>query len=143
VKIGGFGGQGVMSAGILMANCATHEGLNATWLPSHGPEMRGGTANASVVISEQPIGSPVVDYPNVLIAMNGPSLDSFEAGVAPRRADYRQLLPGQPEGRTRGCEGTLRSGCGYGQRAGIHGCGQYGGPDRVPQGKRRAEHRHS
>ncbi len=83
VKIAGFGGQGVMSAGILMANCAIHEGLNATWLPSYGPEMRGGTANASVVISEQPIGSPVVDFPNVLIAMNGPSLDSFEDKVAP------------------------------------------------------------
>jgi len=83
VKIAGFGGQGVMSAGVLMANCATHEGLNATWLPSYGPEMRGGTANASVVISRQPIGSPVVDFPNVLIAMNGPSLDAFEASVAP------------------------------------------------------------
>jgi 2-oxoisovalerate ferredoxin oxidoreductase beta subunit len=83
VKIAGFGGQGVMSAGVLMANCATHEGLNATWLPSYGPEMRGGTANASVVISEQPIGSPVVGFPNVLIAMNGPSLDSFEQTVAP------------------------------------------------------------
>ncbi len=83
VKIAGFGGQGVMSAGILLANCATHEGLNATWLPSYGPEMRGGTANAGVVISGQPIGSPVVDFPNVLIAMNGPSLDSFEDTVAP------------------------------------------------------------
>ena len=83
VKIAGFGGQGVMSAGVLMANCATHEGLNATRLPSYGPEMRGGTANASVVIFQQPIGSPVVDFPNVLIAMNGPSLDAFEASVAP------------------------------------------------------------
>lgn len=81
VKISGFGGQGVMSAGVLLANCATGEGLNATWLPSYGPEMRGGTANASVIVSNGDIGSPVVDYPNVLIAMNIPSLDTFEPKV--------------------------------------------------------------
>lgn len=78
VKISGFGGQGVMSAGILLANCAIREGLNATWLPSYGPEMRGGTANASVILSSRQIGSPVVDRPNVLIAMNAPSLHAFE-----------------------------------------------------------------
>ena len=83
VKIAGFGGQGVMSAGVLIADCAVMEGLSATWLPSYGPEMRGGTANASVIVSADPIGSPVVDYPNVLIAMNGPSLDSFEDKVPP------------------------------------------------------------
>ncbi len=81
VKIAGFGGQGVMSAGILLADCTIIEGLNATWLPSYGPEMRGGTANASVIVSKKPIGSPVVDKPNVLIAMNGPSLDTFENNV--------------------------------------------------------------
>jgi 2-oxoisovalerate ferredoxin oxidoreductase beta subunit len=81
VKIAGFGGQGVMSAGVLLADCAIMEGLNSTWLPSYGPEMRGGTANASVIVSEETIGSPVVDYPNVLIAMNGPSLDNFEDKV--------------------------------------------------------------
>ncbi len=84
VKISGFGGQGVMSAGVLLANCSTAEGLNATWLPSYGPEMRGGTANASVIVSQEPIGSPVVDYPNVLIAMNIPSLDTFEKDVKPQ-----------------------------------------------------------
>ena len=83
VKLSGFGGQGVMSAGVLLADCATAEGINATWLPSYGPEMRGGTANASVKVSERSIGSPVVDYPNVLIVMNIPSLDAFEDLVAP------------------------------------------------------------
>ena len=81
VKIAGFGGQGVMSAGTILANAAVTEGLEATWLPSYGPEMRGGTANASVVISDKQVGSPVVDKPNVLLAMNGPSLDSFEEDV--------------------------------------------------------------
>ena len=83
VKLSGFGGQGVMSAGILLANCAIREGHNATWLPSYGPEMRGGTANAGVIMSSDPIGSPVVDRPNALIAMNGPSLDAFESTVQP------------------------------------------------------------
>ena len=81
VKIAGFGGQGVLSAGILLANCAIGEGLNATWLPSYGPAMRGGTANASVVYSSSAIGSPVVDAPAAVIVMNGPSLDSFEDSV--------------------------------------------------------------
>ncbi len=83
VRIAGFGGQGVMSAGILLANCAVAEDLHASWLPSYGPEMRGGTANASVVISLEEIGSPVVASPNVLIAMNGPSFDTFAPAVAP------------------------------------------------------------
>jgi 2-oxoisovalerate ferredoxin oxidoreductase beta subunit len=83
VKISGFGGQGVMSAGVLLANAAIAEGLEATWLPSYGPEMRGGTANASIVISDEPVGSPVVDRPSALLAMNAPSLDSFEEAVMP------------------------------------------------------------
>jgi len=83
VRLAGFGGQGVMSAGILLANCAVAEELHATWLPSYGPEMRGGTANASVVISSEEIGSPVVATPNAFIAMNGPSFDAFASTVAP------------------------------------------------------------
>jgi len=83
VKIAGFGGQGVMSAGVLLANTAIGEGLEATWLPSYGPEMRGGTANASIVISNEPVGSPVVNRPTALLAMNGPSLDSLEDSVIP------------------------------------------------------------
>lgn len=83
IKIAGFGGQGVMSAGVFIANCAIKEGFNATWLPSYGPEMRGGTANASVIISTEQIGTPLVSSPNVLIAMNAPSLDTFEDSVVP------------------------------------------------------------
>ncbi|MBF0433192.1 MAG: 2-oxoacid:acceptor oxidoreductase family protein [Fibrobacteria bacterium] len=83
VKISGFGGQGVMSAGVLLANCVIAEGRNATWIPSYGPAMRGGTANASVIVSGKNIGSPLVDYPNVLIAMNLPSLNIFEEKVLP------------------------------------------------------------
>ena len=83
VKIAGFGGQGVLSAGKLLANMAIAEGFNTTWLPSYGPEMRGGKANASVIVSPDPIGSPVVDRPNVLIALNTPSLLSFKDDVVP------------------------------------------------------------
>jgi len=83
VKIAGFGGQGVMSAGVLLANCAITAGLHATWLPSYGPEMRGGTANSSVIVSSEKIGSPMVTAPTTLIAMNGPSLDAFENHVVP------------------------------------------------------------
>ncbi|TFG58108.1 MAG: 2-ketoisovalerate ferredoxin oxidoreductase [Spirochaetales bacterium] len=83
VKISGFGGQGVMSAGVLLADCAIMDGLHATWLPSYGPEMRGGTANASVIVSDKPIGSPVVIYPSVLFAMNGPSMSAFEKFMKP------------------------------------------------------------
>jgi len=83
VKIAGFGGQGVLSAGILLANYAIARGYHATWLPSYGPEMRGGKANASVIFSTRTIGSPVVARPGVLIALNTPSLLSFEQDVVP------------------------------------------------------------
>ena len=81
VKIAGFGGQGIMSVGVLLANCGKTAEFNTTWLPSYGAEMRGGTAYASIVISDETIGSPVVDKPDVLIAMNTPSLDTFENDV--------------------------------------------------------------
>ncbi|MBN2322724.1 MAG: 2-oxoacid:acceptor oxidoreductase family protein [Spirochaetes bacterium] len=81
VKIAGFGGQGVLSAGVILAKAALYKGLNSTWLPSYGPEMRGGTANVGVIISSSKIGAPVVDRPDMLIAMNGPSLDAFEESV--------------------------------------------------------------
>jgi 2-oxoisovalerate ferredoxin oxidoreductase beta subunit len=81
IKIAGFGGQGVLSAGVLLAKCGIAENLRTTWLPSYGPEMRGGRAHASVILSAEEIGSPVVDRPNVLIAMNAPSLDAFEDDV--------------------------------------------------------------
>ncbi len=81
LKIAGFGGQGVLTAGVIMSTAGMNEGLNVSWLPSYGPEMRGGTANCSVLISSKRIGSPLVTKPNVLIAMNGPSLDTFEEDV--------------------------------------------------------------
>ena len=74
----GFGGQGVILAGKLLAQAGVDSGLHVTWLPSYGPEMRGGTANCTVVLSDEPIASPVVDSPTVLVAMNLPSLDRFE-----------------------------------------------------------------
>jgi 2-oxoglutarate ferredoxin oxidoreductase subunit gamma len=78
----GFGGQGVMLAGRLLAQAGVDYGLEVTWLPSYGPEMRGGTANCTVLLSDEPIGSPVVDNPTALVAMNLPSLDRFEKTVA-------------------------------------------------------------
>jgi len=78
----GFGGQGVILAGKLLAQAGTDYGLEVTWLPSYGPEMRGGTANCTVVLSDEPIGSPVVDNPTALVAMNLPSLNRFEKTVA-------------------------------------------------------------
>ncbi|MBD3289467.1 2-ketoisovalerate ferredoxin oxidoreductase [candidate division KSB1 bacterium] len=83
MKIAGFGGQGVLSAGVVMAACAMNENLEVTWIPSYGPEMRGGTANCSVILSNSRIGSPLTTNPNVLIVMNGPSLDAFEDDVQP------------------------------------------------------------
>ena len=78
----GFGGQGVILAGKLLAQAGADYGLEVTWLPSYGPEMRGGTANCTVLLSDEPIGSPVVDNPTALVAMNLPSLDRFEKTVA-------------------------------------------------------------
>ena len=78
VIMAGFGGQGLMFIGKLLAYCVMKHGLNVTWIPSYGPEMRGGTANCTVVISEDPIGSPVINVPETLIIMNNPSLEAFE-----------------------------------------------------------------
>jgi 2-oxoglutarate ferredoxin oxidoreductase subunit gamma len=78
----GFGGQGVILAGKLLAQAGVDQGLHVTWLPSYGPEMRGGTANCTVVLSDEPIASPVVDNPTALVAMNLPSLDRFEKIMA-------------------------------------------------------------
>lgn len=81
VKIAGFGGQGVLSMGIVLARAACAAGHQVSWYPSYGPEQRGGTSNCSVVVSGQPIGSPVVYQPDVLIAMNRPSLERFAGDV--------------------------------------------------------------
>lgn len=79
----GFGGQGVLFAGKVAAYTGLIDGKEISWLPSYGPEMRGGTANCSVCISDIPIGSPLVTNPNVLVAMNLPSLDKFIGDVEP------------------------------------------------------------
>jgi hypothetical protein len=79
IIIAGFGGQGVLFAGQLLAYAAMDEGKEVTWIPSYGPEMRGGTANCTVVISDEEIGSPMVRNPQAVIAMNLPSLDKYEA----------------------------------------------------------------
>lgn len=83
IKIAGFGGQGLLFLGRLLAEAGMRQGLHVSWLPSYGPEMRGGTANCHVRLSTAPIGSPVVSAPTVLVAMNRPSLDKFEPKVAP------------------------------------------------------------
>ena len=80
--LAGFGGQGVLFAGKIMAYAGLIEGKQVSWLPSYGPEMRGGTANCSICISEEPIGSPLVLTPDLLIAMNLPSYDKFIGTVA-------------------------------------------------------------
>ena len=78
ILIAGFGGQGILFAGKVLAYKGLVEGKQLSWLPSYGPEMRGGTANCNVIISDEPVGSPIVDNPNVLIVMNLPSLDKYE-----------------------------------------------------------------
>jgi len=82
IIIAGFGGQGVMLMGRLLAYAGMIEGKKVAWMPSYGPEMRGGTANCTVLISTEEIGSPIVSHPKTLIAMNQPSLDKFEPSVS-------------------------------------------------------------
>ncbi len=79
IIMAGFGGQGVLFLGKAIALAAVHDGYEASWLPSYGPEMRGGTANCRVVISDKAISSPAVTSADTVIAMNKPSLDKFEA----------------------------------------------------------------
>jgi 2-oxoglutarate ferredoxin oxidoreductase subunit gamma len=88
IIIAGFGGQGVLFGGTLLAQTAVEQGLQTTWFPNYGAEMRGGTANSTVVISENEIGSPVALHPNVLIAMNDQSFKKF----LPRIADGGMVI---------------------------------------------------
>lgn len=83
VIMAGFGGQGVMLIGMLLSYGGMLEKKNVSWMPSYGPEMRGGTANCSVVVSPDPIVSPVVTEPTVVVAMNLPSMDKFEPVIRP------------------------------------------------------------
>ena len=79
----GFGGQGVMLMGQILAYAGMWEEQQVSWFPAYGPEMRGGTANCSVIIGDEPVGTPIVTEPEVIVAMNLPSLDKFESALVP------------------------------------------------------------
>lgn len=83
IMIAGFGGQGVLFAGQILAYAAMDVGKEVTWIPSYGPEMRGGTANCTVVIADEEIGSPLVKHPPLAVALNLPSFDKCEENLAP------------------------------------------------------------
>ena len=81
ILLAGFGGQGILFAGKQLAKTAMYNDKNVSWLPSYGPEMRGGSANCSVIISDNEIGSPIINRPDILIAFNLPSFDKFEPKI--------------------------------------------------------------
>jgi Pyruvate/2-oxoacid:ferredoxin oxidoreductase gamma subunit len=83
MKIAGFGGQGVLLMGQLLTEMGMREGMEVSWLPSYGPEMRGGSAHCHVCLSHERVGSPLVAHPQVLVAMNEPSLRRFAPDVSP------------------------------------------------------------
>ena len=83
ILFAGFGGQGILFSGKFLAYKGLMEDLQVSWLPSYGPEMRGGTANCNVILSETPVGSPIITAPDVLIAMNLPSLEKYVDTVVP------------------------------------------------------------
>ena len=83
ILFAGFGGQGILSMGKFLAYAGMDAGLNVSWLPSYGPEMRGGTANCSVILTEDAVGSPIVNEATTLVVMNRPSLDKFENAIKP------------------------------------------------------------
>ena len=82
ILIAGFGGQGILFSGKFLAYEGLIENKEVSWLPSYGPEMRGGTANCSVILSDTKIGSPIISEPDILIAMNKPSLEKYENDTA-------------------------------------------------------------
>ena len=88
ILIAGFGGQGILFAGKFLAYKGLISDKNVSWLPSYGPEMRGGTASCSVILSDEPVGSPIVSNPDILVAMNLPSLDKYEDAVVPGGTIY-------------------------------------------------------
>ena len=95
----GSGGQGTLAIGQMIAKAAMEEGREVTWLPSYGPEMRGGTANCTVVVSDQPIRCPLIDEADVLVVMNLPSLLKFEPMVVPNGLLFinSDLVPQEPK----------------------------------------------
>jgi 2-oxoglutarate ferredoxin oxidoreductase subunit gamma len=83
IIISGFGGQGALFSGQVLAYAAMDSGKHVTWIPSYGPEMRGGTAHCTVIISDDPIGTPLVDRPDIAIVLNGPSFEKYDPLVLP------------------------------------------------------------
>jgi len=83
ILLAGFGGQGILFAGKFLAYKGMVAGKEVSWLPSYGPEMRGGTASCSVILSDTPIGSPIIMHPDCLVAMNLPSLEKYKGAVVP------------------------------------------------------------
>lgn len=83
IILAGFGGQGILSMGHFIAHAGLLDGKNVSWLPSYGPEKRGGTANCHVIVGDEEVGSPIISSATVLIAMNQPSLEKFESLVEP------------------------------------------------------------
>lgn len=81
IILAGFGGQGILSAGRIISVAGMLEGKNTTWFPSYGPEMRGGTANCHVIVSDSDVGSPIINMPDVVICMTRPAIDKFESYV--------------------------------------------------------------
>jgi len=101
VVMAGFGGQGVMLMGQLLAYAGMVHGKQVSWMPSYGPEMRGGTANCTVIIAEETVGSPVVASPYAVVALNRPSLEKFEVAVRPGGVlIYNRSLISTPPTRT-------------------------------------------
>jgi 2-oxoisovalerate ferredoxin oxidoreductase beta subunit len=111
IKIAGFGGQGILSLGVVLAIAGMKDGLHASWLPSYGPEMRGGTAHCDVILSGGEIGSPLIDQPDVLIAMNAPSLLRFQNRVRSGGLVIydSSLITESPEGLDTDCLGVPAS----------------------------------
>lgn len=96
---GGFGGQGILFAGTVLARAAMAEGREVLWIPSYGPEMRGGTASCTVIVADRPIGSPVVDQADAAVVLNPPSMARFEPVVAPGGllVVNRSLIEAEPQ----------------------------------------------
>lgn len=83
IIVSGFGGQGALFAGQLLTYAGLYEGRHVTWIPSYGPEMRGGTAHCTVILSDEPIGSPIIRNPTIAIVLNPPSMDKYEPLLTP------------------------------------------------------------
>ena len=109
----GFGGQGMLLIGKFLAMACMLDGKHVSWLPSYGPEMRGGTANCSVIVSDDPVASPLVDMADCVVAMNRPSLDKFESHVKPGgvlviNSSITNYIPGLIDEITSGIQNRLR-----------------------------------